>query len=892
MSRELYHSNCPSCGSDISQVRSLLESGEFTFCPRCQFPLSLVAQKYRLLRLLGEGGFGKVYLAEHVWLDVDRERVIKVIKSEVLKQPGMEKRFRREVQTTASVSRENEHIVRVYDDFGEEKKLGHFYVMEYLQGITLEDFLLELDDVPGVDLALHIFAQICEAMEAAHKKGIIHRDLKPSNIFLIQRKDDPYFVKIFDFGVAKPVDWDQSLQLTRSPVGTPAYMSPEQCRNKDVDGRADLYSLGIILYELLVGQTPFLDPADPPTMPELIRRHISAMPPPLADIWPDHPFPPALEAAVMTAIEKRPEDRHGTIGEFVDAVKRAIEGTAHSAAFHPAGHQETVGWGEDSSFAGDQSFIEAQAPGGVMLDLRSDISSTGSSVFGSQVAPSAFASHNSPQAHLYTSNVEAKKPSSGNLAAIESSWEASASLKRDTNSLSEDVLALPHAESNAREDDALFTPIPASENARTQGTATDLQERYGSKSTGESDDSLKAPNSNDIILFPPASAAEQAPLPSSAELAAAISSERSKIRLQKDPALQQLLTSLEAPIDAFLDEEEVPTYVMEPLAIPAYLQEESERRAASSDVLVAHVDLEADQDAWKEEIRSRSKPLHSPMGTGDGLLEGKAVPVRHLAGSSSSMDSVPEVSSTSPQKAQKGVSVGGVVMIFLSGVVVTVLLLQLWLAYRGESLLGKFSQWSAPPAPPGPKDPTAQPDTPPAKRPLLQKAKAPVPSTKKPDTPPVERTREEPPAPETREPAAREVDEDDPPKRTRPRRRAKRRRKRRTPARKAAVKEEPEEPSTRTDAPKRTETPVARREVTPPQPAELSTVTLDISTQPAGVSVYVGKKLRGKTPLRLDLQKGKRVLIHLKKKGFVSKQFRWKATKDGTHRAKMIEDLF
>lgn len=988
MSRELYHSNCPSCGSDTSQVRELLESGEFTFCPRCQFPLSLVARKYRLLRQLGEGGFGKVYLAEHVWLDVDRERVIKVIKSEALKQPGMEKRFRREVQTTSSVSRENEHIVRVYDDFGEEPKLGYFYVMEYLQGITLEDFLLELDDVPGVDLALHVFRQICEAMEVAHRKGIIHRDLKPSNVFLIQRKDDPYFVKIFDFGVAKPVDWDRSLQLTQSPVGTPAYMSPEQCRNKDVDARADLYSLGIILYELLVGQSPFLDPADPPTMPELIRRHISAMPPPFSDIWPDHPFPSALEQAVMTAIEKRPEDRFDSVTGFLEAIKRAMEGTVHSAVFAHTSESEDF---EDSAFQGDMSFVESQAAptgastGGVMLAAHPALVPIGSSAFGAQVAPSAFAMHPPLPSPARPASLQGKREkSSGGLVAMGAAFEGTHTLKRQTHPSAGETARLQANKAGPHEhaEEGLFTPVPTPlRDASHKGTSSSeqLQHAASSDSLGTpSGDSLRPPSSSDAILFPPIAAPRDLPLPSSEQLAAALSSkERNKIQL-RDPALQNLLTSLEAPSDAFLDEEEVPTYVMEPLAIPAYLREENSRlqdssspedprlkapqsandpqdRHSSSDVLLAQVDLEADPLAWQEELRNASKPLHAPMDTAEKLRERKAVPVRSIHPSSPSLQdiaAIPHDAQTASSKAS-GISWVGVVVIFLSGVVATVLLLHLWLAYQGESLLGRLARLRGQPAQDtqssakkdtSRSDPTTRQDvkipqhpkpsasplnggsptsptrsrTPSSIAPKAVDSTLPTASsdagTENPDARPLSppsRIKDLPqdptsPSDKTSETKQDEKeDEEDEPAAQSPRRSPPKyhkihkrpvRAKRKGPQHRAPA-ERSEEPAARREEPAaRREEPVARREPSPqPAPVERPVVafaTLRITTQPAGVRVFVDKKSRGKTPLTLRLPQGKRVTIQLKKTGFVMQQFFWDAAQDATHTAKMIEDLF
>jgi serine/threonine-protein kinase len=156
----------------------------------------LFAGKYRLSSLLGEGGFGKVYLARHLHLKRNAERVIKIIKIDKIAHPSMEERFYREVQVTSDLSQRNEHIVRIFDDFGEVPQLGHFYVMEYLQGEPLANYTLEPKQLAPLEWIMDTFGQLCEAMQAAHEEGIIHRDLKPDNILLVERNKKSNFVKI------------------------------------------------------------------------------------------------------------------------------------------------------------------------------------------------------------------------------------------------------------------------------------------------------------------------------------------------------------------------------------------------------------------------------------------------------------------------------------------------------------------------------------------------------------------------------------------------------------------------------------------------------------------------------------------------------------------------
>lgn len=300
---------CPQCETPLQEQNQ----GQASFCSTCRFPLMLVAGKYRLESKLGEGGAGVVYLARHIGLSLFNERVIKVLKSSLFEKEGAKERFHREVQVTANLSEHNSHIVRIYDDFGEEPQLGPYYVMEYLRGESLKDRLERGERLP-LEQVFHIFRQLCLAVGAAHRAGIIHRDLKPENIFLTRRDHDDSFVKILDFGLARPTD--TSANVTQGVFGTPAYMSPEQCQGNAVDARTDIYSMGIILYEMLAGELPYVVPRHESMT--LLVAHIAQPPIPLLNHRPD--LSVGLNHAVLLSLKKEPEQRYATALEFWEAL--------------------------------------------------------------------------------------------------------------------------------------------------------------------------------------------------------------------------------------------------------------------------------------------------------------------------------------------------------------------------------------------------------------------------------------------------------------------------------------------------------------------------------------------------------------------------------------------
>ncbi len=316
---------CPRCKEDLSSYLAM--KPDLGFCLFCQFPLMPVAGKYRLLEVLGEGGFGMVYRAMHLTMHRDAERVVKIMKPEVMEQLGMKDRFLREVQTTSALSQRNPHIVRVFDDFGEIPRLGYFYVMEFLKGVPLTDCLADRSQLPPISWCLDVFAQLCDAMQAAHEEQIVHRDLKPDNIFLIHHRRRDNFVKVLDFGIAKPLDSATSTggHKTQGLLGTPFYVAPEQISNAaNLDHRADIYAMGIILHELLTGQIPLVDPKTIKelTLLQLISmRMMSDKIPPLRTIRPDRGIPEGLDLAVQRALSRDPQQRFPSAEAFWAALE-------------------------------------------------------------------------------------------------------------------------------------------------------------------------------------------------------------------------------------------------------------------------------------------------------------------------------------------------------------------------------------------------------------------------------------------------------------------------------------------------------------------------------------------------------------------------------------------
>jgi serine/threonine-protein kinase len=281
---------------------------------------------YRILSKLGEGGMGVVYLAEHPL--IGRKAAVKVLLPQFSMDTEVVARFFNEARATNLIKHPS--IVDVFD-FGHLPDGAAFIVMEFLEGESLAN-RLGREPRPPLALAREIIRQLTAALGAAHRKGIVHRDLKPDNIYLVPAPDSPsgLIVKVLDFGIAKLLDEDRGARLktnTNALIGTPSYMSPEQCRGAGhTDQRTDIYSCGCILFEMACGRVPFLGEG----LGDIIVQHIGDAPPMPRSLAPE--LPARVEAVILRALAKKVDDRYQTIGEFSVDLESAFGAASESAS--------------------------------------------------------------------------------------------------------------------------------------------------------------------------------------------------------------------------------------------------------------------------------------------------------------------------------------------------------------------------------------------------------------------------------------------------------------------------------------------------------------------------------------------------------------------------------
>lgn len=274
----------------------------------------VVSGRYRIQKLIGEGGMGAVYLAEHTHM---RKRVaLKLLHAEMSQDEEVLARFRREAEAAAHVEHPN---VAAATDFGQTEDGAFFLVLEYVEGTSLRDVLK--DGALSPSRALHVARQIAFALERAHGAGIVHRDLKPENVMLVHKGDDVDFVKVLDFGIAKVEphphrDATQPLTRLGTILGTPEYMAPEQALGETVGPAADLYAVGVMLYEMLTGKHPF----DADDRMAVLSMHIVAPVPKMADRNPAIDIPPAVEDLVRRLLEKDAKQRPTGARALVDEI--------------------------------------------------------------------------------------------------------------------------------------------------------------------------------------------------------------------------------------------------------------------------------------------------------------------------------------------------------------------------------------------------------------------------------------------------------------------------------------------------------------------------------------------------------------------------------------------
>lgn len=285
---------------------------------------STIDGRYQLDAVIGQGGMGVVYRCTHKI--IGKTVAMKVLRADLARDLEVTKRFLNEAKSASAIG--NPHIIDI-SDFGQLPDGSTYFVMEYLDGTALSALVEGGKPVP-VDRVLRIAGQLTEGLSAAHRANIIHRDLKPDNIILVPRGNDPDFVKILDFGIAKVSTDAEGAKLTRAGAvfGTPHYMSPEQAAGSRVDHRGDIYALGVILYELVSGRVPF----DAENFMGILTQHLYKMPAPLRTLKPQVPaVPPGLEAIILKCLSKRPEQRYPSMDELSTELAKLKQGQVPDA---------------------------------------------------------------------------------------------------------------------------------------------------------------------------------------------------------------------------------------------------------------------------------------------------------------------------------------------------------------------------------------------------------------------------------------------------------------------------------------------------------------------------------------------------------------------------------
>ena len=290
------------CPKDGNQLRNLAVEKPDALIGK------IVDGRFLVTERLGGGGMGAVYKATQQ--SIGRTVAIKVLRQDLAHDDQAVKRFFLEAKASSLLS--NPHTITIHD-FGQEEGGLLYIAMELLEGHPLDD-TIRMEWPMKTERGLNIAKQICDSLDEAHQKGIIHRDLKPGNIYLTRVGEEKDYVKVLDFGIAKigQVTTQNDLTKPGAVMGTPVYMSPEQAMGNPVDRRADLYALGIILYEMLAGKPPF----NAQQSHNVILHHINKPVPPLLAINPKALVFPELEMVVRKALEKKPEKRYQDAATF------------------------------------------------------------------------------------------------------------------------------------------------------------------------------------------------------------------------------------------------------------------------------------------------------------------------------------------------------------------------------------------------------------------------------------------------------------------------------------------------------------------------------------------------------------------------------------------------
>ena len=297
--------------------------------------------RYEVQRLLGEGGMGRVYLAKQT--DLGRQVVVKVMHDHIATDNKFRDRFQRETLLMARF--QHPSAVTLYDASLNDPA-GPCIVMEYVKGVNLEGLLGKTKRMTAPRVG-RIIGQLCEVLQAAHDEGIIHRDLKPANLMILDPDTPKERIKVMDFGLAKLIEDGPAHKVTDTnidfAVGTPGYIAPEQVRGETMDHRGDLYSVGVMMYELLTGRLPFIGA----TSMDVLLAHATEPPPTFADIGVVGWVPTAVEDLVLDCLAKDPDDRPQSARDLAARFESAIE-DAMAAAESRGSNPGTPGLNDDS----------------------------------------------------------------------------------------------------------------------------------------------------------------------------------------------------------------------------------------------------------------------------------------------------------------------------------------------------------------------------------------------------------------------------------------------------------------------------------------------------------------------------------------------------------------
>jgi serine/threonine-protein kinase len=306
---------CGTCGRATSMTEPLSQGGVLrSLVEQDTLVGREIAGRYRLLAKLGEGGMGAVYRAEQ--MSLKRTVAVKVLRPDVANSPLLLRRFNAEAEAVAKLNHPN--TVGIYD-YGQDADGTTFIAMEYIEGSSLRK-VVHTEAPLRLQRVLRIAAQICASLTDAHARSIVHRDLKPDNVMLQTRGREHDVVRVLDFGIAKLRDDDRAtkMQMTQQGdmLGTPQYMAPEQIRGEHVDGRADIYALGCMLYEMATGRLAF----EAQNVMAMLSKHLIETPPPPSARRPDLAIPPAFDALVADCMSKAPAQRPANMEVLTDRI--------------------------------------------------------------------------------------------------------------------------------------------------------------------------------------------------------------------------------------------------------------------------------------------------------------------------------------------------------------------------------------------------------------------------------------------------------------------------------------------------------------------------------------------------------------------------------------------